>query len=200
RVEPQYAQRPAVRLAQALETLNGRRLAGPIRSQDAEDFALFNREGDVAHGLDVAVALGQMFNADDGRPGKRKPLILKKSGSRLSPLARPRGSSPFPARETRSRRHELPAFTHKGLTTIQALAPRFVDRHPVIVLIYDVDLSVGGHSDALRPGQRHGATSTEGREPFSVRRELLHAGVTAIDNVDIAIGVRSDPAWRVELS
>lgn len=32
RVQPQYAQRPAVRLARALETLNGRRLAGPIRS------------------------------------------------------------------------------------------------------------------------------------------------------------------------
>ena len=49
-VEPEDADRAAVGLAQAGDRLDGRRLAGAVRPEDAEDLALLDGERDAVDG------------------------------------------------------------------------------------------------------------------------------------------------------
>ena len=56
--------------AQAFDHLEGRRFAGAVGPQDAEDLAAFHGQGDAVDGNEVAVALGQAVDADD-RPSRR---------------------------------------------------------------------------------------------------------------------------------
>src|SRR5262249_45000664 len=43
---------------------DGRRLAGPVGAEKAEDLASFHAEMEVAHGGELAIGLGQMLETD----------------------------------------------------------------------------------------------------------------------------------------
>ena len=64
RIEAEHVDLPAVAVAEALEDLHGRRLAGPVRTEQAEDLALAHLEVDAAHGLHAAVRLAQAAHCD----------------------------------------------------------------------------------------------------------------------------------------
>ena len=56
---------PSVRVAEALEDLDGRRLAGAVRPEEGEDLAALDLEVDAGDRLDLAVALAQPADGDD---------------------------------------------------------------------------------------------------------------------------------------
>ena len=58
-VEAEHGHLAAVALAVALEDLDGRRLAGAVRAEQAEDLAGSDLEVDPAHRLDAVVRLAQ---------------------------------------------------------------------------------------------------------------------------------------------
>ena len=62
----------AGRLDQRAEHRDGGRLAGPVWAQEAEDLAGRDLEVDPAHGLDLAVALGEAAHGDGRRGGRRR--------------------------------------------------------------------------------------------------------------------------------
>ena len=64
-IEPEDADRPAVGLAQAGDRLDGRRLAGAVRAEDAEDLALLDGERHAVDGRVRAVVLGELGDFDD---------------------------------------------------------------------------------------------------------------------------------------
>ena len=67
--------------AVALEDLGGRRLAGAVGPEEAEDLSRGDGEGDAAHRLDVAVGLAQADDLDcrfhdiDGAPRSAFPVV-----------------------------------------------------------------------------------------------------------------------------
>ena len=56
---------PRVRRPQAGDRFDGRRLAGAVRSEDAEDLALLDGERDIVDRRAVAVTLGEVGDFDD---------------------------------------------------------------------------------------------------------------------------------------
>ena len=64
----EHADAPAVRLPQSLDALDRRCLSGAFPTQDPEDFALFDCEGDVLDGHVGAVAFVQMLYFQDCIP------------------------------------------------------------------------------------------------------------------------------------
>ena len=72
RVEAEDGELAAVAIADPLEDLDGRGLAGPVRAQEAEHLAGFDVEAHAGDGLDVAVPLAQVAAADDGAVGCRR--------------------------------------------------------------------------------------------------------------------------------
>src|SRR5262249_52740279 len=63
-IVPEHAPLPAVALAVALEDLDGRRLAGTVRTEQAEHLARLDREVDAAHRLETSVRLAQATDLD----------------------------------------------------------------------------------------------------------------------------------------
>ena len=59
-VDAEHRHVTAVTLPVALEDLDGRRLAGPVRPEQAEDLPLLDREADPGDGLHGAVALAEI--------------------------------------------------------------------------------------------------------------------------------------------
>src|SRR3954453_10980360 len=66
RVGTEHLHRAARARAVSLEDLDGRRLSGPVRAEQAEHLARLDREVDAANGFDVAVALVQVADDDGG--------------------------------------------------------------------------------------------------------------------------------------
>ena len=64
-LQPKNLERPAVGLAQALQALNGRGLAGSIWADHAEDLPLQYFEGDPVDGANGSVAFADLNSADD---------------------------------------------------------------------------------------------------------------------------------------
>ena len=64
RVRAEHGDRAGVALAVALEDLDGRRLAGAVGAEEAEDLARGDLEADPADGLDLAVGLAEIGNGD----------------------------------------------------------------------------------------------------------------------------------------
>ena len=60
RVDAERLHLAAAAVPETLEDLDGGGLAGAVRSEQGEHFALLHLEADVAHGHVVAVGLGQM--------------------------------------------------------------------------------------------------------------------------------------------
>jgi hypothetical protein len=58
---------PAARASQAEEELHGRRLAGAVGAEEAEDLAGPDRHRQVGEGLDAPVALAEAGDVDDVR-------------------------------------------------------------------------------------------------------------------------------------
>ena len=65
-VDAQHADLAIIGCPKPLEDLDGRRLARPVRSEQPEDLAPGDVEVDAIDSLDIAVALGQATDADDG--------------------------------------------------------------------------------------------------------------------------------------
>src|SRR5207249_2992622 len=63
-IEAEHVDTAAVALAVALEDLDGRRLAGAIWSEQAEDLAFVDVEADAAHGFVGPVGLAQVVDED----------------------------------------------------------------------------------------------------------------------------------------
>ena len=63
---PRTETRPELGQAVALDDLDGRRLAGAVRPEQAEHLAGLDREADAAHRADVAVALVKVVEFDCG--------------------------------------------------------------------------------------------------------------------------------------
>ena len=80
---PSTRTRP-VRTAQAHDTLHGGGLAGSVRAQDAEDFAVFHAEADVVHRHFRAVALVEVLDVDGCRGWARRPCALCARAARKS--------------------------------------------------------------------------------------------------------------------
>ena len=99
---PKTVDRPGVRFAKALEDLDGRGLAGPVRTEHAEDLAAPDLEADSVDGLHVAVALLQVGDADDAarRFASSHSLALPSPANLPAPLgvgtnlANPAGNVP----------------------------------------------------------------------------------------------------------
>ena len=66
RIEPANAYAAAVGSAQPFQDFDRARLAGAVRSQQAEDFAFVDGKTHPAQGFHVAVALGQVLHFDGG--------------------------------------------------------------------------------------------------------------------------------------
>src|SRR5262249_17197209 len=70
---------PARRRHEAGEDPHGRRLAGAVRTQEADDLSLLDREGHVLDGRDRPVALGEAINLNHGSSlrscGRGRPAI-----------------------------------------------------------------------------------------------------------------------------
>ena len=64
-VDAQDLERAAIRRTQALEHLDRRRLARPVRAEEAEDLAAPDLERDTVDGVHVAVRLANVAAADD---------------------------------------------------------------------------------------------------------------------------------------
>src|SRR5712671_7625951 len=62
RVEATDGDTPAVGIAQAFQNLDGGGFASAVWPQEAENFAFFHVEADVADGFDVAVTLYEILN------------------------------------------------------------------------------------------------------------------------------------------
>ena len=75
RVDAEHGDLAAVGLVEALEDLDRRRLAGAVGPEQAEDLAAADLEVDAVDGLDLAVALAQAGDADDGWRLVGQPLI-----------------------------------------------------------------------------------------------------------------------------
>ena len=69
RVDAKDLERAAIRLAQALEHLDRGRLAGAVRTEQPEHLAAADLEGDAVDGVDVAVVLANVADADDDVAG-----------------------------------------------------------------------------------------------------------------------------------
>src|SRR6266705_800088 len=69
----------AVGIAQAFQDFDGAGLAGTVGSEQAEDFAFADAEADAANGLDVAVALGEIFDSNNGFGHKEKLPSLQQT-------------------------------------------------------------------------------------------------------------------------
>src|SRR5664280_1746835 len=76
-VQAEDLDRPGIRRAQALEDLDRGGLAGPVRTEHAEDLALADLEGDAVDGLDVPVVLLEVGDADDWRALVRHSIPLR---------------------------------------------------------------------------------------------------------------------------
>ena len=74
RIVAEHADGAGGHLGQAQHHQNGRGLAGAVRPEQAEDLAAPDRERDVVHGRDAAVALGQTLRLDDGVAHRRPNL------------------------------------------------------------------------------------------------------------------------------
>ena len=66
RVEAQHRDRTAVRFPDTLDALQRRGLAGAVRSDQAEDFAILNVERDLIDGDGPSVGLADAGDADHG--------------------------------------------------------------------------------------------------------------------------------------
>ena len=66
RIEAADGDAAAVWGAYAFQNLHRGGLAGAVRAEQSEDFALFHVEADAAHGLHVAVVLDEMLYLQDG--------------------------------------------------------------------------------------------------------------------------------------
>ena len=66
RVLAQHRDLPAAALAVALEDLDRRRLAGPVGAEEGKDLARPHLEVDAANRLELAIALAQAADGDDG--------------------------------------------------------------------------------------------------------------------------------------
>ena len=73
---PQTSIVAVVRLPQADDAFDGRRLAGSVRPEQAEDLAVLDLEAHAPRGLDVAVALPQIPHDDLGRHQPSQPLMM----------------------------------------------------------------------------------------------------------------------------
>src|SRR6266511_2075409 len=92
-VESRDAHLPLVRVTEAFEDLPRRRLAGPVRADDAEDLAFADGKRDAVHGAEIAVRLRQVAHAHDvGHAASRsrtseikvwrnRPAIVSRVGS-----------------------------------------------------------------------------------------------------------------------
>ncbi len=63
-IEPEHVHGPAVAPAETLQDLHGRRLAGAVRAEQAEDLTAPHLEVDAAHGLAAVVRLAQAADGD----------------------------------------------------------------------------------------------------------------------------------------
>src|SRR5262249_24974971 len=81
RIEAEHVDPAAVALAVALEDLHGRRLAGAVRAEQAEDLALLDVERDSAHGLVLAVRLAQFLDDDRCHSSRICALDVGNGGS-----------------------------------------------------------------------------------------------------------------------
>ena len=80
RVDAEDRDGAAVARAVALEHLDRRRLAGAVRSEQAEDLALLDLEVDPADGLDLPVGLVQVVDGDGGRHLVPSAGALRRTG------------------------------------------------------------------------------------------------------------------------
>ena len=101
-VEAEHADLATVGLAKALEDLDGRRLAGAIRAEQPEDLTGADLEAHAVDGVDVAVVLLQVGDADDGigrhRGIRHAPMVANGRGARTA--VRPAPARPHRGRST----------------------------------------------------------------------------------------------------
>ena len=74
RIVAEHADAAAGHIGQAEHHQDGRGLARAVRPEQAEDLAASDRERNVVHGGDAAIALGQPLGLDDG-VGHRRPNL-----------------------------------------------------------------------------------------------------------------------------
>ena len=117
-VEAEHRDLSRVASAVALEDLDGRRLAGAVRAEQAEDLALLDRERDPANGLVVAVRLAQAPDVDCRRhqtsTATTAPGGNAGSGPPLSAATVRPQSGWWPTTTTVSPRPEAAALTSSG--------------------------------------------------------------------------------------
>ena len=91
---PEHGRPAAVRRPEALEDLDGRRLAGAVRPEQPEHLAAGHLEVDPVDGLDLAVALDQALDPDDRRARHRAPdVCITRDGAMDAPGASGAASS-----------------------------------------------------------------------------------------------------------
>ena len=81
----------AVGIAQAFQDFDSAGLAGAVRAEQAEDFAFADTKADAANGFDVAVALGEIFDSNNGFGHKRETELYSKYWIRASRRGKRRG-------------------------------------------------------------------------------------------------------------
>ena len=69
----------AVGIAQAFQNFDSAGLAGAVRAEQAEDFAFADAKADAANGFDVAVALDEIFDSNNGFGHKEKLPSLQQT-------------------------------------------------------------------------------------------------------------------------
>ena len=65
RIDAQDRNIAAIARPKSFEDLNGRALAGAVRTEHREDLAGLNVEIDALNGAHIAIALGELLNMDD---------------------------------------------------------------------------------------------------------------------------------------
>ena len=86
-VEAEHPDLAGVGLAEALEDLDGRRLAGAVRAEQAEDLARADLEADAVNRLDLAIVLLQVAYTDD-RVGGTGAFVMHRWSQRSVASAR----------------------------------------------------------------------------------------------------------------
>src|SRR5256885_561726 len=81
----------AVGVAQAFQKFDSAGLAGTVRAEQAEDFAFADAKADTANGFDVAVALDEVFDSNNGFGHKRETELYSKYWIRASRRGKRRG-------------------------------------------------------------------------------------------------------------
>ena len=132
-VDAEDADLAPVGLAQPLEDLDGRGLARTVRAEQAEDLALRDVEVDAVDGLDVAVALGQAADADDGfgvdGGAHRRRCWHIGRGLRRRPLTAP-VPPPGPPPTRRTSRYRARSRSHRSARHPRAPARRASGTRP----------------------------------------------------------------------